>query len=533
MLGAVGLVLLLACVNVANLLLVRASERSRELALRSALGAKRGRLTRQLLTESVVLAGAGGATGVLLGRALMPIVSALGATSIPRVSQLTLNWPVLAFAFVMSSASAILFGLAPALRGSRADAMGVMREQSQATTTGRSLGQLRSALVVSQVALALVLLVGAGLLLATVNQLRRTNLGITPDNILTFDLNLPGARYDSTARAQFYENFAQAVSALPGVRAAGGISKLPATGHYHTWGSPEPLTGPLAGVTAAARQIDEAENRVVSGDYFGTVGMRVIRGRAFDRRDVNTAPQRLMISASLAQQAFPGVDPIGQRLTVANIESEVIGVVNDVAYDVEGHSTNIVYHAHTQYAGDRNWALTQVIALNGDPVQMESAVRRVLATMDPLLVMYQPATLDAVMGQGRAQRVFTLRILAAFAAVAVVLAGLGLFGVLSYAVRLRSKEIGIRIALGANRGAIRGMVLRDGAFVTAIGVVIGLAGAVALSKVIASVTFGVSPLDPLVLAGATGFLMLVAGVAAYLPAHRASTMAPQRVLQGD
>jgi ABC-type antimicrobial peptide transport system permease subunit len=193
----------------------------------------------------------------------------------------------------------------------------------------------------------------------------------------------------------------------------------------------------------------------------------------------------------------------------------------------------MVYHAHTQYAGDRNWALTQVIAVNGDPTGMEPAVRRVLASMDPLLVMYQPATLDQVIGQGRAQRVFTLRILAAFAAVAVVLAGLGLFGVLSYAVRLRSKEIGIRIALGANRGMIRGMVLRDGALVTAIGVVIGLAGAVALSKMIASVIFGVSPLDPVVLFGATVFLMLVASVAAYLPAHRASTLAPQRVLQGD
>ena len=533
MLGAVGLVLLLACVNVANLLLVRASERSRELALRSALGAKRGRITRQLLTESIVIAGAGGIAGVLLGRALMPLVSALGAASIPRVSHLALNWSVLGFALAMSSASAILFGLAPALRGSRTDAMGAMREQSKAATSGRSLGQLRSALVVSQVALALVLLVGAGLLLATVDQLRRTNLGISPDNVLTFDLNLPDARYDSTTRAHFFENFAQAVGALPGVRAAGGISKLPVTGFYHSWGSPEPLTGPLAGVAEASRQIGEADNRVVSGDYFNAAGIRVIRGRAFDRRDVNTAPQRLVISASLAQQAFPGIDPIGQRLTVANKESEVIGVVNDVAYDVEGHTTNMVYHAHTQYAGDRNWALTQVIAVNGDPVGMEPAVRRVLAGLDPLLVMYQPATLDQVIGQGRAQRVFTLRILVAFAAVAVVLAGLGLFGVLSYAVRLRSKEIGIRIALGADRGMIRGMVLRDGALVTATGVVIGLAGAVALSKVIASVIFGVSPLDPVVLIGATLFLMLVATVAAYLPAHRASTLAPQRVLQGD
>ena len=190
-----------------------------------------------------------------------------------------------------------------------------------------------------------------------------------------------------------------------------------------------------------------------------------------------------------------------------------------MAYDVEGHTTNVVYHAHTQYAGDRNWASTQVIAVNGDPVDMEPAVRRVLAIwIHCWSCTNRPPSIK--FGQGRAQRVFTLRILVAFAAVAVVLAGLGLFGVLSYAVRLRSKEIGIRIALGADRGMIRGMVLRDGALVTAIGVVIGLAGAVALSKVIASVIFGVSPLDPVVLVGATAFVMLVAGVRRVLPAHR-------------
>jgi ABC-type antimicrobial peptide transport system permease subunit len=207
--------------------------------------------------------------------------------------------------------------------------------------------------------------------------------------------------------------------------------------------------------------------------------------------------------------------------------------VNDVAYDAEGHTAPTVYHAHRQYAGDRNWALTQVIAINGSPWRMQPAVHRVLAHLDPLLVMYEPATLDEVIGRGRAERVFTLRILGAFAGVALILAGLGLFGVLSYAVRLRSKEIGIRMALGADRRMIRGMVLRDGAFITALGVIIGLAGATALSRVTASVIFGVTPLDPVVLGGATLFLLLVAGLAAYLPARRASSLAPQRVLQGD
>ena len=214
--------------------------------------------------------------------------------------------------------------------------------------------------------------------------------------------------------------------------------------------------------------------------------------------------------------------------------SVIIGVVNDVAVDAEGRTVPMVYHAHRQFAGDRNWALTQVVAMNGSAAATTiPAIRRLLATLDPQLVLYQPTLLDEAIGRGRAQRVFTLRILATFAAVALALAALGLFGVLSYAVRLRSKEIGIRMALGADRGRIRGMVLRDGAIVTAIGVAIGLVGAAALSRIMAAVVFRVSPLDPFVLIAATLFMGVVAGAAAYLPARRASSVPPQTVLQGE
>ena len=504
MLGAVGLVLLLACVNVANLLLVRASERSRELALRAALGAGRSRLARQLLSESIVLAFAGGLGGLALGCALMPVISALVRIA-PPCGRLTLDCRVLAFTCALHQRvpSCLVW-----LSAARADprALPGPRDRGRAL---QSWGSLRG-------------LSRTGSVLRTV-----------PDAVLTFDLSLPAARYDSPARARFYENFARAVDALPGVRVAGGISRLPVTGRYHSWGPPLPLTGPRAGVSGRSGQLSEADNRVVSGDYFSAVGMRVLRGRSFDDRDVPSAPHCVVISASVAQQIFPGVDPIGQRLSDANIDCEVIGVVNDVAYDVEGHTAPMVYHAHRQYAGDRNWALTQVIAVHGDPTRIEGAVRRTLAALDPLLVMYQPAALDEVIGRGRAQRVFTLRVLAAFAVVALALAALGLFGVLSYTVRLRSKEIGIRMALGADRRTIRGMVLQDGARVTGIGVIIGLAASMACSRVIASVVFGVSPLDPLVLAGATAFLAIVATLAAYLPARRASNVAPQQVLQGQ
>src|SRR5579862_5602570 len=298
----------------------------------------------------------------------------------------------------MASASAILFGLVPALRGSQAEPTVARREQGNATTGGRSLGRLRSILVVSQVALALVLLIGAGLLMATVNQLRHTDLGIAPDHVLTFDLSLPAARYDSSGRGRFYEQFAAAVTALPGVRAAGGISKLPVSGRYNSWGPPMPITGPLAGVTAITQQIQEADNRVISGDYFRAAGIRLLHGRTFDARDMPGMQHRVVVSEAVAKQAFPGVDPLGQHFQDASIDCEIIGVVNEVAVDAEGHTVPMVYHAHRQYAADRNWALTQVVAVDGSPTQLEEPVRRALASLDPLLVMYQPTTLDDVVG---------------------------------------------------------------------------------------------------------------------------------------
>jgi hypothetical protein len=304
---------------------------------------------------------------------------------------------------------------------------------------------------------------------------------------------------------------------------------LPVTGDYHSWGV-EPLSGPLAGTE---HNSSEAQQRVVSGNYFQAVGIRLLRGRLFDDRDAADAPHRVVVGDKLAQQVFPGVDAVGQRLLTGGDSSVIIGVVKDVAVDAEGRTVPMVYHAHRQFAGDRNWALTQVVSTNGPPAGTIPAIRELLARLDPQLVLYQPTTLDEAIGHGRARQVFTLRILGTFAAVALALAAIGLFGVLSYAVRLRSKEIGIRMALGADRWSIRGMVLRDGAIVTAIGVAVGLVGAVALSRVMAAVVFHVSPLDPGVLLGAVVFMGVVAGLAAYLPARRASSVAPQSVLQGE
>jgi predicted permease len=528
LLGAVALVLLLVCVNVANLLLVRGSERVREMALRSALGAGHGRIVRQLLIESVVLAIGGGLAGLLVARAAMAALVSLAADSIPRLAGVSIDPRVLVFSLVVSSLSAIVFGFAPALRAARVQPADALREYALTTTGSIAHGRLRSALVVAQVSLALVLTVGAGLLIASMNRLRQVDLGIRPERVLAFQLNLPSARYDSTARARVYQDVTERFSRMPGVRAAGAISKLPATGMYHIWAAGA-LSGPLANTD---RAFAPAQQRVIEGDYFRAVGIPLLAGRLFDARDDAAAPYGVIISRSLAQRLFPGIEAVGQQVQVAGHPATVIGVVGDVAITAEGEIDSHVYHSHRQFAG-RHWALTQVIATAGDPDAMRGAIRRELNAIDPQLVMFRPTSLEDAIGRGVAQRRFTLAMLGAFAAVALLLAALGLFGVLSYAVKLRGREIGIRLALGADGGAIRRMVLGQGLRVTALGIAIGLAGAAGMSKVMASLVFRVSPLQPGVLAGATGFMLAVAMVAAYLPARRATKLDPRAVLQGE
>jgi predicted permease len=527
MLGGVGLVLLLVCVNIANLLLVRASERSREFSLRTALGAERTRLVRQLLIESLTLALAGDLAGLVVARLGMSAIVALGAGSIPRLAQLSLEPRLLLFSLVIATVSALVFGLAPALRAARTQPADVLRDQSRVSTGGMAQIRLREWLVVSQVALAFVLLVGAGLLIVSFRQIQAIDLGIKPDNVLAFELNLPSARYDSIARGRFYETLATQISNLPGVKAAGGISKLPATGSYNYWGV-EARSGPLVG---DKRGQLGGQNRIVSGHYFAAVGITTLSGRVFDERDVAGGADHVVINKSLADALYPGIDPIGQTLNAGGRNSEVIGVVANVSVDNEGAEDHYVYHAHSQFAGDRNWALTQVVSASGNVSAVQTSVREALRTLDPQLVMFRPTTLDQAIGKGAAQRLFTLRILLTFSLVALALSALGIFGVLSYGVRLRAREFGIRMALGAENRSILSMVLKEGMLVTAIGLVVGLAAAVGLARVMASLVFKVSPLDPTVLGGTVAFMAVVAALAAYLPAWRATRVDVREILQ--
>lgn len=527
MLGAVVLVLILVCVNVANLMLVRGSERAKEFAVRSAIGAARSRLIRQMLIESLALAIAGDLAGLFVARLAMSAIVTLGSGSIPRLATLGLNPLLLVFSLAISSACAIGFGMAPALRAARTQPGDVLRTEGRSSTGGHAQMRLREWLVTSQVALAFVLLAGAGVLLASARRIGQIDLGVKQAGALVFDLSLPYARYDSTARSRFYELFAKNVEAIPGVTAAGGVSKLPATGDYHSWGVTI-LSGPLNGTTEGNVQ---AENRIISGDYFKAAGIPLIEGRTFDARDDNRAPQRILISETFAKRMFPGVSAIGQRLNCGGHDSEIIGIVRDVATTPEGSHADYIYRAHTQFAGDRVWSLTQVVRADGPLDAVQSRVRTALAALDPQLVMYRPSTFAEAIGRGEAQRAFTLRILASFALVALSLAALGIFGVLSYGVRLRAREFGIRMALGAETREIRRMVIRQGVLVTAVGTSIGLLGAAALSRLMTSLVFQVSPLDPVVLGATALFMLMVASLAAYLPARRATSVSPSSALQ--
>jgi predicted permease len=529
LLGAVALVLLLVCVNIANLMLVRGSERAREFAVRSAIGAGRARLVRQMLIESLTLALAGDVAGLVVARLSMSGIVRLADGAVPRLETLSLDPRLLLFSVVVATACALVFGLAPALRIARTQPGDVLRGQSRSSTGGSAQMRLREWLVVSQVALAFVLLVAAGLLLSSFQRIRDVPLGVAPANVLTFELHLPTVRYDSTRRAAFYDDLAATVAKIPGVRAAGGISRLPATGNYHVWGT-QPLTGPLA---RTPRGDIGAQQRVVAGDYFRAVGIPVIEGRVFDAQDVSGAPDRVVVSQTFARRLFPGMSAVGQRIAAGGRQSDIIGVVGDVSINNEGAEAAYVYHSHRQWAGNRAWALTQVVSLNTSRAHVERPIAGAISAIDQQLVMFKPAMLEDVIGRGAAQRVLMLRILLVFAGVAITLAALGLFGVLSFGVRLRAREFGIRMALGADSGVVRRMVLRKGFAVTAIGLGLGVVGALMTSRLIASVLFHVSPLDPRVMLGSILLMGAIAGLAAYLPARRATQSDPLSVLGSE
>lgn len=532
-LAAVLLMLLVACVNVANLVLVRATARMHEFALRAALGSSRRRLVTQLLMESVVLATLGGALGLMVARVGVHALHRLGEGALPRLQHVGLNPIVLAFTAAVTVATAIAFGIMPALRIARVAPNDALRQQSRAATASRVQGRLRSALAAAQLALALTLLVGAGALIASFYRLQQVNLGFRTADALTFEVGLPSMRYDPARRAVFQEELARRIETLPGVTAAGGTSRLPATGNFHPWMA-RILTGPRAGFTISRSRGLNLQNRTVSGRFFEALGIPLLAGRVFDDRDDAKAPGRAVVSASFAREGFPGMPfehVIGQRIAPLGQPREIIGVVGDVTLDVYGAPALVVYHAHRQFAANRNWTLTQVVATELPPEQVLPSIRAAVAAMDPELVVHRPMPLAEVVGRGVARERFALVLMASFASVALLLAVLGLYGVLAYTVRQRTQEIGIRIALGATAAQVRVMILKQAAGVIVIGLVGGFAGAIALGRWLSSLVFQVSPTDWRVLLATALVLSTASLISAWLPAHRAASLDPRLTMQ--
>jgi putative ABC transport system permease protein len=544
LLAAVGVVLLIACANVANLLLARSSVRQREIAIRRALGAGRGRLIRQLLTESVLLSAAGGIFGLLVAVWGVDALVQLSPASLPRLQGVGVNNVVLAFTAGLSLVTGMLFGLAPAIQGSHADLHQVMREATPSASAAGRASRLRSVLVVGEFALALVLLVGAALLGQSFWRLQRVTLGFNPASVLSARIWLPqpnlpetGPYFKHDARVAFYRRVLDRVAALPGVRAVGGITNLPLGGVHGR------VSFAIEGRAGDTGDIPASEGVLVTPGYFRALGIELLQGRLFDDHDDDHAPAAVVVSETFVRQFFPGEDPLGKRIgpgvrgrpasgpqqAVTLNWLTIIGVVRDVKSErLDASATPLVYRSVFQTS---NLALTLVVRAAGDPSMLTEAIRREVKAVDPNEPVFSVRTMDAVIASALAERRFTMVLLALFAVTALALSAIGIYGVMAYFVMQRTREIGIRMALGASPRDVVGMVLRQGVRLAAAGVVVGLAGALAITRAIATLLFGIGPRDPWTLAALSAALTAVALLACYVPARRATHVDPIRALR--
>jgi predicted permease len=525
--GAVLLLLLIACVNIASLMLARGASRQTELAVRTALGSGRSRLASQLLTESLVLSLLGGAAGLFLSvfvtRGLETVAPATLVRNVPDV-----DVRVFAYAFVLSLAAGVLAGLTPVLQFTRPSLASVLREGGRTGDGGRRQLRTRNALVVAEIALALVLVVGAGVLLRSFQKLTELDLGMRTEAVWTFQVNLPSTTYDASARARFHTSLHERVAAIGGVRATGAISRLPVTGEYHSWGSRRPAAD---GVEPRMLGVNQ---RVIEGDYFAASGIPLLRGRTFSADDHASAPRRIVINEALARAAFaPGEDPVGDILLIIGDTLEIIGIVGDVPVSARGDVVPVAYHSHTQYADNRNWALTQVVALDAPRADIVAALRDAVAAIDPNLVLHDPQRMADVVGRGVAQERFALLLVGAFALLALVLAGIGLYGLLAYSIARRRREIGIRLALGARPAGVRRMVVAHGARLALGGLAIGMVAAFLATRALEALVFDISVRDPLVFATAAAVLGAVAVLASWIPALGATRVDPAEAFRTE
>ena len=526
LLGAVGLVLLIACANVANLLIARAAARAKEISIRTALGASRARVVRQLLTESLLLSVLGGGLGLLLALWGVELLTSLSPADIPRIREVGLNARVVLFTLIVTLATGVIFGLAPALQASKTDINEALKEGGRGSGEGRRRGRLRGALVISEVALSLILLVGAGLLAQSFRRLLDVQPGFDAENLLTMDVVPRGARYPQPEqRVRFFHDFLQQAARTPGVRAVGLVDPLPLNGNFEAWDFRIEGRPPLAPGEAQV-----ADRRLVSADYFRAMGIPVRRGRAFTEHDGRDAPQVVVINESLARRHFAGEDPLGRRLVLGRTAREIVGVVGDVRHaGLDEPTSPELYVPFTQMNPGRLTVVARTAG--GDAGAIASSLRAVIRQTDKESPVYNVRTMNDLLSASVAGRRFNLILLGLFAGAALVLAALGIYGVISYTVTQRTHEIGIRMALGARPGDVLRMVVRQGMALALAGVALGLVGALALTRLMASLLFGVSATDPATYLGVALLLAAVAFVSCLVPARRATRVDPMIALR--
>jgi putative ABC transport system permease protein len=538
LLGAVGFVLLIACANIANLLLVRASERGREIAVRAAVGSGRGRIVAQMLTESFVLATGGAILGVLLAWQGIGIIKALSPANLPRIDSVAIDARALGFAAVVSLLAAVVFGLAPALRAVRGNLVDGLRDRGS-DSGGVRANKLRTVLVVSEVALSLVLLIGAGLMVRSFAQLQKVDPGFTAQNVVTFNAPLSFIKYlTGESRANFVNQLGERLATIPGVEAVGGVTPLPlAGGEQYAVGSYGKI-----GDTDEIYRANKADYKSVLPGYFETMNIKLVSGRSFIRGDNEVqALDVAVIDEKFAQKVFGAANPLGAQLMVDHFNDQtftlerlpvtIVGVVANVrsaSLAAEGRETIYMPYVFSSFL-----PLTFVVRTASDPAGLLSRIRTEVTALDRDVPIAELTTLDSWVTRAMAPTRFLLALNATFAVLALVLASIGLYGVISYSARQRTREIGVRVALGASNRDVLKLILGQGMVVAAVGIVLGLAASLALTRVVSSYLVGVSTTDPITFVGVPVVLLAVAAVASYLPARRASLIDPSNALRDE
>ena len=526
-LGTVGLILLIACANVANLLLARTTAREREIAIRSALGAGRWRVVRQLLTESVLLATIGGALGVLLAAWSIDLLPALGAQDIPRADAIRIDMPVLLFTLGASLLTGILFGLAPALQSAKVNLNESLKEGGRDSVGGSRGRRLRGALVVAEVALAVVVLIGAGLLIKSFSRLLHVDAGFRAENLLTMNINLSNYK-EPQKRAALVNQLLEQIKRIPGVEVVGGATGLPPQ-------TPQRATSfEVEGLPNL--NPDESGSYFIAAtpDYFRALETPLTAGRAFNERDTGSAPPVVIINQSLARRLFPDKEAVGQRLKLVNPEQqadwrEIVGIVGDIKYsglDDPGESTIYTPFAQTPFL----WSYFMVRTTHS-PAGINASIQRAVSAVDENLMAARIQPMERLVSEAVAQPRFNALLLAIFAGLALVLATVGIYGVISYSVMQRTREIGIRMALGAQGSDVLKLVVGQGMILALLGVCVGLGAAFLLTRLMASLLFNVSATDPLTFVMIALLLAFVALVATYIPARRAMRVDPMVALR--